>query len=155
MASQTQDTEALKTRPSIWVPVAVVIAAVVLIGAFSSMKRGNMPVRTITVERQSISSTISTNGKIEPVTGFEAHAPAAASVKRTFVKAGDAVKAGQLLLQLDDANARAEAARALAQVRAAQADLNAIRTGGTHEEVISNQAELNRARSELQAAQRN
>lgn len=154
MALQTQEAKALRKR-SIWAPAAVIFATVVLVGAFSSMRRGDMPVRVTRVQRQTISATISTNGKIEPVTNFEAHAPAATSVKKIYVKEGDNVKTGQLLLQLDDAAARAETARALAQLRAAQADLNAVQTGGTREEVITNQAELNRARAELNAAQRN
>ncbi len=155
MALQTQEAEALKTRPSIWVPVLVVIGVVALIGAVSSMRGKDMPVRTVSVTRGTISSTISTNGKIEPISGFEAHAPTAASVKRVLVKEGDTVKAGQLLVELDDSPARAEAARALAQVRAAQADLASVRNGGTHEEVISNRSELSRAQAEFQAAQRN
>jgi HlyD family secretion protein len=155
MALQAQETEALKRRPPIWRPVAVVLAIVAIVGAFSSMRRRDMPIRSTAVERRTISSTISTNGKIEPVTGFEAHAPAPASVKKVFVREGDQVKAGQLLLQLDDVEARAQAARALAQIKAAQADLNTIHSGGTREEVITNQAELSRARSELQGAQRN
>ena len=155
MALQTQEAEALKTRPSIWVPVLIVVGVVALIGAVSSMRGKDMPIRTVTVSRGTISSTISTNGKIEPLSGFEAHAPTAASVKRVLVKEGDTVKAGQLLVELDDSAARAEAARALAQVRAAQADLNAVKNGGTHEEVISNKSELARAEAELQAAQRN
>jgi HlyD family secretion protein len=155
MALQTQEQQALKKRPSLLVPVAAVLAVVAVIGAISSMRRGPMPITWTKVQRQALSSNISTNGKIEPVTGFEAHAPAPASVRKVFVKEGETVKAGQLLLQLDDADARAQAARALAQLRAAQAQLNAIRNGGTHEEVITNQSELTRARAELQAAQRN
>jgi len=136
-------------------PVLIVIGVVALVGAVSSMRGKDMPVRTTIVGRQSISSTISTNGKIEPITGFEAHALAPATVKRVLVKEGDWVKAGQLLVELDDANARADAARALAQVRAAQADLNSIKNGGTREEVINTRSELARAQAELQAAQRN
>ncbi len=155
MALQTQEAEALKKKPSLVIPIGVVIVLVLLVGAISSLRRGPMPIRAVAVARQTITSNISTNGKIEPVTGFEAHAPAPTSVKKLFVKEGDTVKAGQLLVQLDDADARAEAARALAQVSAAQADLNAIRSGGTHEELITNQSELTRSRAELQAAQRN
>jgi HlyD family secretion protein len=155
MASQAQETEALKTRRSGLVPAAVILAVVVLVGAFSSMRQSELPVRVTKVQRQPISATISTNGKIEPVRNFEAHAPSATSVSKVYVKEGDAVKLGQLLLQLDDADARAGAARALAQVRAAEADLKNIQSGGTREEVITNQAELTRARSELAAAQRN
>jgi HlyD family secretion protein len=40
-------------------------------------------------------------------------------------------------------------------LRTAEAELNAIKSGGTHEEVITNRSELTRAQAELQAAQRN
>lgn len=154
MALQTQEAEALKRRPSLWLPVTVVLVVVAIIGLMSLRKK-DIPIRATTVQRQTISSIISTNGKIEPVAGFEAHAPIQTTVKKVLVKEGDQVKAGQLLVQLDDGPARAEAARALAQVKAAQADLTAVRTGGTHEEVLTNQAEIARAKSEFQAAQRN
>src|SRR5207248_9574652 len=65
------------------------------------------------------------------------------------------VKKGQLLVQLDDADARAAAARALAQVRAAQADLNAAKTGGTRQEVLTAQSQLVKAHTERDSAQRN
>src|SRR3954463_472096 len=155
MALQTQEQQALKKRPSIWLPVGIVLAIVASIGAVSSMRRGPMPITFTKVQKQALTSNISTNGKIEPVSGFEAHAPAPASVKKVFVKEGERVRAGQMLLQLDDSDARAQAAHALAQIRSAQAELNAIRNGGTHEEVITNQSELTRAQAELQAAQRN
>jgi HlyD family secretion protein len=72
-----------------------------------------------------------------------------------LVKEGDHVKQGQLLLQLDDAEARSQAARALAQLKRAQADLNAVENGGTQEEVLTLDAQLVKARAELDAAQRN
>jgi HlyD family secretion protein len=155
MALQTQEQQALKKRPSVWLPVGIVLAIVASIGAVSSMRHGPMPITFTRVQKQALTSNISTNGKIEPVSGFEAHAPAPASVKKVFVKEGQRVKAGQLLLLLDDSDARAQAAHALSQLRSAQAELNAIRNGGTHEEVITNQSELTRAQAELQAAQRN
>jgi len=43
-------------------------------------------------------------------------------VKRLLVKEGDHVRKGQLLLQLDDSDLRSQAARAQAQMKAAQAD---------------------------------
>ena len=134
--------------------VLAVIAAVLLLAAFVSMRRGELPVRVERLTRDSITSSISTDGKIEAVQNFEAHAIAPAPVKRVLVKPGDQVKAGQLLLQLDDAQARAQAARALAQVKAAEADLRAVQSGGTQEEVLTNQAQLVQARTALNEAQR-
>jgi HlyD family secretion protein len=132
-----------------------IVGAVVLLGAFASMRRDPVMVRVARVERGNIRSVISTNGKVEPLQSFEAHAPAGTTVKRLLVKEGDRVKRGQLLMQLDDADARAQAARALAQLRAAQSDVSAIERGGSQEEVLTRESQLVKARTELEAAQRN
>jgi HlyD family secretion protein len=129
--------------------------AALLIFSSGMMRKGVVPVRAETVIRQPIASVISTNGKVEPVKNFEAHAPAPATVKRVFVKPADQVKTGQLLLELDDADARSSAARALAQLRAAEADLHAVQSGGTQEEVLTTRSELGKAQAERDAAQRN
>jgi HlyD family secretion protein len=139
----------------LWLILAAIAAAVVVLAAFISLRRGELKVHAERAMRENIMSMISTNGKIEPLDAFEAHAPAASTVKKVLVREGDWVKKGQLLLQLDDSNARAQAARATAQLRAAQADVNAVRSGGTREEVLSNQAALVKARSERDAARNN
>ncbi len=107
------------------------------------------------MERGPIRSLVSTNGKVEPIQNFEAHAPIATTVKRLLVKEGDHVRKGQLLLQLDDADIRTQAARALAQVKTAQADQSALTTGGTQEEVLTLNSQLVKARSARDLAQRN
>jgi len=135
----------------------VIAAAILALFVFSGwiMRRGVVSVHAEKVMRESIASMISTNGKVEPVQNFEAHAPAAVGVKHVLVREGDQVKAGQLLLQLDDADARAQAAKALAQLRAAEADLHAVQSGGTQEEVLTTQSDLAKAQAERDAAQRN
>ena len=79
----------------------------------------------------------------------------ATTVRRLLVKEGDRVKRGQVLLQLDDADIRAKAASAQAQIKAAQADQNALQTGGTQEEVITLNSQLIKARNASETAQRN
>ncbi|HYL92982.1 MAG TPA: efflux RND transporter periplasmic adaptor subunit [Alphaproteobacteria bacterium] len=134
-----------------------IIFALMALVVFSGwmMRRGVTAVSAEKVVRQDISSTISTNGRIEPLLNFEAHAPAPATVKRTLVREGDPIKAGQLLLQLDDVDARAQAAKALAQLRAAESDLHSVQAGGTQEEVLTTDSDLIKARAERDAAQRN
>jgi HlyD family secretion protein len=107
------------------------------------------------VERGPIRSLVSTNGKIEPLQNFESHAPVSTTVKRLLVKEGDHVRKGQLLLQLDDADIRSQAAKAQAQVKAAQSDQSALKTGGTQEEVLTLNSQLVKASSALDIAQRN
>jgi HlyD family secretion protein len=134
------------------------LVAVVLFSGWVKLRGGgSVSVRAEKVIRQDIANLISTNGKIEPLdnANFEAHASAPASVKRVLVREGDHVKAGQLLIQLDDVEARSQAARALAQLRAAESDLNAVKSGGTNEEVLANRTALTKARAELDEARRN
>ena len=146
-------TSSNKRRWLLWV-IAIAVA-VLLLGAFVSMRKDTVTVRVARVERGNIRSVVSTNGKVEPLQSLEAHAPVATTVKRVLVKEGEHVKKGQLLLQLDDADARAQAARALAQVRAAQSDMSAIQRGGSQEEVLTLDSQLVKARTERDTAQRN
>ncbi len=127
----------------------------VLLAAFINFRQAQVPVRAGRVLRQTIVNLVSTNGKVEPVESFQAHAPLATTVRRVLVKAGERVKPGQLLLELNASSARAEAARALAQLRSAQAQRTAVEKGGTREEVLTNETLLVKARTELESAQRN
>jgi HlyD family secretion protein len=143
-----------KTPPSRrWLWIALVLLAAILL--FSYTRHTPVRIRTTTLERGSIRSLVSTNGKIEPVENFESHAPISTTVKRLLVKEGDHVRRGQLLLELDDADIRAQAARAQARLTAAEADQTAFQTGGTHEEVLTVDAQLVKARGDLNLAQRN
>jgi HlyD family secretion protein len=136
----------------IWLAFAVLAVLAVL---YSYLHQTPLKVRTSVVQRGPIRSLVSTNGKIEPIQNFEAHAPISTTVQRLLVKEGDHVRRGQLLLQLDDADIRTQAARAQAQVKSAQADQSALKTGGTQEEVLTLNAQLAKARSTRDAAQRN
>jgi len=138
-----------------WVTALAILAAAIVLAAFVRRRDDSVPVRTAVVERSAIRSLVSTNGKVEPVNNFEAHAPVSTNVRRVYVKEGDSVKKGQLLVSLDDADARAQAARAQTQLRAAQADLSAAERGGNREEVLSLEAQLVKASTDRDFAQRN
>jgi len=57
------------------VMVLVLVVAALLLFTGINRRRIVTPVRAEKVARQEIASVISTNGKIEPVNSFEAHAP--------------------------------------------------------------------------------
>ena len=136
----------------VWAGVAIV--AVVLLASFAS-RDDSVPVTVAAVSRRNIRSSIATNGKIEPVKNFEAHAPVGTTVKRVLVNEGDHVKKGQLLVELDAASARSQAAQAQAQLRSAEADISGLERGGNQEEVMTLQAQLVKARGDYQIAQHN
>jgi HlyD family secretion protein len=114
-----------------------------------------VPVRAVTAQRGTIRSVVSTNGKVEPLQNFEAHAPVGTTVRKILVREGDHVKKGQLLVQLNDAEARRQAARGEAQVLAADADLSAVKSGGNREEVLTLDSQIVKARTDADTAQRN
>ena len=138
-----------------WILLAGLLLAVVILAAFMSLRRSQVQVRTARAYRETITSSIATNGKIEPLEMFEAHAPMATTVKRADVLQGDWVKPGRLLLRLDDAEARAQVARAQAQVKGAEAELLAVTAGGTQEEVLSTRNALVKAQADRDTAQKN
>ena len=81
--------------------------------------------------------------------------PSAPRLTKLLVHEGDHVKKGQLLVQLDDAKARSQAAQAQAQVLAAEADLGAVEKGGNREEVLTLESQIVKARTTCDTAQRN
>ena len=137
-----------------WVVWTGILVGVVLLASFMP-RNETIPVRAATAQRSAIRSVVSTNGKIEALQNFEAHAPIGTTVKKILVKEGDHVKSGQLLVQLNDAEARSQAAQTLARVRGADADISAVKSGGNHEEVLTLDAELVKARADAETAQRN
>ena len=137
-----------------WLLWAVgIVGAVVLLASFMSHDDA-VPIRSATVQPGTIRSIVSTNGKVEPLQSFEAHAPVGTTVKKLLVREGDHVNQGQLMVQLDDADARSQAAKALAQIRSSEADVSAIQSGGNREEVLTLEAQLAKTQTQRDAAQR-
>jgi len=129
-------------------------AVVVILILYSYIHQTPLRVHAVAVQRGPIRSVISTNGKVEPVQNFESHSPIATTVKRLLVKEGDYVHKGQLLLELDNEDIRSQAARAQAQIKAAQANISATKNSGTQEEVLTLNAQLIKARTARDVAQR-
>ena len=125
-------------------------SALALLLLYSYLHPTPLKVRETKVQRGPIRSVVSTNGKVEPIQNFEAHAPIATTVRRLLVKEGDHVRKGQLLAQLDDDDIRTQAARAQAQIRTAQAYQSAPQT-----ELQADTEQLAKARIARNVAQRN
>ena len=138
-----------------WVAAVAILGAIIVLAAFMSRGNDPVPVRTAVVTKGQIRSVISTNGTIEPVNNFEAHAPISTTVRRVLVKEGDFVKKGQLLFELDAADSRAQAAKSETQLKAAESDMAAVERGGTQEDVLNLDAALVKAKADRDTAQRN
>jgi len=133
-----------------WAVIAgVVFLLAVSAGLFQMLRPLRIRVTTTAPSRQDINSTISTNGKVEPVQNFEVHASFPSTVRNVFVGEGQKVHKGQLLVQLDDADARAQLARAQAQLKQAESG-----SGDVQIQDASSQADLTKVTLERDEAQR-
>ena len=142
-------------RRRTWLIIVGLLLAVIVLAAFISLRRAQVLIRVGAAQRGTITASIATNGKIEALNNFQAFAPMATTVKKIYVKQGDWVKPGQMLLRLDDSDARLQAAKAEAQLKGAQADLSAVETGGTQEELFTTRNALSKAQMDRDTAQRN
>lgn len=116
--------------------------------------RTKLPIRVAEAVREPLVKTLATNGKVEPQDNFEAHALSPGLVKAVYVHEGDHVQQSRLLMSMDDTEARARLAAALAGLRGAEANYEAVTRGGTQEERLSQQGELTRAQVERDQAAR-
>jgi HlyD family secretion protein len=143
------------TKTGIWLRVVLVLVIVVLVGLWAlSLGHSAAIVRVATAQRQGLVATSSTNGIVEPVQEFEAHSPMATVVKAIYVKEGDRVPEGRLLLTLDDAAARSAVAQADAAVKGAEASLAQLRQGGTRSDQVTLQGRIVQAQADRDAAAR-
>jgi HlyD family secretion protein len=139
-------------RRWLWIGAAVVLVAVFLTAR--SLLREHLIVRAVEVRHESIVNTVSTNGRVEPEHPYQFFSPLATTVKALYVRTGDHVPAGKLLIQLDDVEARARVASAESGVKSAQAALNAVLHSGTQAERQASAAEIAQDQLNVQQAQR-
>src|SRR5580704_6544539 len=134
-----------------WLGAAIILVLVFM--SVRSLTRERLQVRAVQATHQSLSSTISNNGRVEPVTPYGLNCPIATTVKKVYVQAGDKVSAGKLLMELDDVQARARLATAQSAVKNAEAAVEAATHNGTREQQQSTAAEMTRGRMDRDQAQ--
>jgi multidrug efflux pump subunit AcrA (membrane-fusion protein) len=113
----------LPRRPLEWgltiLAVALVAIAVTSLGSSSSSSSAATK-RTSTVGKGVVQSTVSGNGTLEPAQKVELSFGASGEVTNVYVKAGEKVKKGQVLAEVDSSSARASLASAEAALLEAE-----------------------------------
>ena len=135
----------------VWGGLALVAAILVLLYTRSPSHEA-VQIRVATASRQDLLRTVSTNGKVEPVAQFQAHAPFAGVVQKILVDVGTKVRSGQPLVQMSDVDARSRIATANATLRSAEATNADLAKGGTQEERNAVAADLQRYQIQVQQA---
>lgn len=136
-----------------WVVGAVAVVLIFL--GLRTLTRERIPVGVAPVTFQTIASTVSTNGKVEPVDEYQAHAASAGVIQKIDVNVGQHVVAGTLLIQMDDAEVKARIASANAALSAALLTLHDLNQGGSVEDRNRFSSDLAQTRAEQQQAAAN
>ena len=140
-------------RSNSWILWAVaVLALFVAVALVRRWTEDAVEVRTSPVTHENLVSTVSTNGKVEPVEEFQPHAAAPGVVKDVLVENGEKVTEGQLLLRMDDADAVARVAQATTAVRTAEAAASDMEHGGSADERFSASGDVSRAKLQQEQA---
>ncbi|MFC0215892.1 efflux RND transporter periplasmic adaptor subunit [Paenibacillus chartarius] len=99
-------------KKAIWGVVIVVIVAVIALGFVLSGGEGQASnLETVTVEQGTIADTLYVNGKVESESETTAYTEMSGKITKLFVREGDTVAAGQVLLELDTTELQEQLAR--------------------------------------------
>jgi len=136
--------------------IFLVLAAVVAIALVSlSGRQPVAKISAVTPVRENLVSSISSNGKVEPIAPFVVRAQLDTFVEKISVVEGQAVKKGQLLLELNVKDAAAQLAEARSKLLRADDDLRAAKAGGRSDEAAKTEGQLAAAVALRDRLQRN
>ena len=137
----------------------VIFLALAAVAVFVLVRlTGRQPVAKIaavTPVRENLVSSISSNGKVEPIDPFVVRAQLDTFVEKVSVVEGQAVKKGQLLLELNVKDATAQLAEARSKLLRAEDDLRAAKAGGRSDEAAKTEGQLAGALALRDRLQRN
>ncbi|HUI56795.1 MAG TPA: efflux RND transporter periplasmic adaptor subunit [Bryobacteraceae bacterium] len=102
--------------------ILLIVAVVVVVAAFTRGGTKIDPAKLGKVERGDLAKSVVATGKIEPITKVELKSKASGIVEKWFADAGDKVKEGQILVQLDREQIQAAVREAKAALAAAEAN---------------------------------
>lgn len=130
-----------RARTALFVGLGTVLLIAIIVANIARGKGGTLGVQIGDAKMGVISATVRAPAKVQPETSVKLSANVPGQVVRLAVKEGDPVRKGQFLLQLDDAQYRA-------QVRQNQAALDAARSNLRLSEAAFEQAASSLGRKE-------
>jgi HlyD family secretion protein len=115
-----------RRKKIIYISIGVLLVLVIAGGLIAATRGGTKidPSKLAKVEKGDLAKSVVATGKVTPITKVEVKSKASGIVKQLFVDAGDRVKKGQLLAQLDKEEISAQVEQSRAGLQAADASLN-------------------------------
>ena len=141
------------SRSRSWLAILLVGAAVIV--AWVATKKAAPPeVEFVKVTRETLISSLSTNGKVEPIEWMPVRSERSGIITRVLVSRGQQVAKDQPLVELDTRVASADLAKAEAAIQEAKAQEQLLAQGGRIGERQQIDADIARTKLDLDAAQK-
>src|SRR6202166_4243625 len=114
-----------RRRLIIWGSIGLAIVLLIAVGVFAATRSGTKidPSKLQKVEKGDLAKSVVATGKVTPITKVEVKSKASGIVKKLLVDAGDKVRKGQLLAQLDKEEIEAQVEQSRGGAQAAEASL--------------------------------
>src|SRR6266852_4345399 len=112
-------------------------------------------VSAVTPMRENLVSSISSNGKVEPIAPYVMLARLDTFVEKVRATEGQTIKKGQVILELDVKDAAARLSEAKGKLLRAQDDLRAAKAGGRTDDAARVAGDLAKAQAERDRRQKN
>jgi HlyD family secretion protein len=134
-ASEVRPIMAENSKRKLFLTVALIVVLAVAIVSVLALRRQAPQVTVVQVAREDVSATISSNGKVEPISPDVAHAEFPTFIDKVTAVEGQAVHRSQVILTLDAADVRSQLAQARADLLSTQNDLRNAHAGGPPDQV--------------------
>lgn len=136
--------------------LAILIVGAAAITAWVVLRKSSPPEVNFTkVLRETMVSTLPTNGKVEPVEWMPVRAERTGVITKVLISRGQQVNKDEPLVELDTRVATAELSRAQAAIKQVQTQQQVLNQGGSAAERQQTEADLARTTLDLEAAQKN
>lgn len=149
-------TQRKQSRFSLWSVALIVLAVAAVAVGLNSLLHKQEPtdIRVVHADYEDLTSTLSTTGTVYPVNEFQARSNFPGIIEKLFVRLGDKVTPGQMLVQMKDPRAYSRVASAEANLESAELGDRNIHEGGSEEERIALEGDLAHAREAQAKAQK-
>jgi HlyD family secretion protein len=143
MAEQTNN-----RRTAWFIGGAVILLLVVVLVLLAG--RGQPPeIQVVQVAREDLEASITSNGKVEPISPFVFRAQYPTFVTAVNAKEGQAVRKGQIIVTLNSSDVQSQLSTSRADLLTAQSELRNARAGGPPDEVAQLDGDLKKAESQV------
>lgn len=132
-----------------WIFLALAAGIIIVVLLVLAGRQHGPFVPVAKVAREDLHASITSNGKVEPISPTVAHARFPTFVASVKATEGQAVRRGELILTLDSSDMRAQLSQARSDLLSAQSDLRNARAGGPPDQVAQIKGNLEKARIQV------